>query len=85
MLVINRKSTLKTLPIPSTVWQDVLVDFVTTLPTVKGWSVMIVVVGHLMKFEHVGTLVSNYSAKNSSGFFGGEHSQVTRYSGLNSI
>lgn len=52
---------LQPLPIPTAVWEEISMDFVTRLPTVAGRSVIMVVVDRLSKYCHLSTLLTNYT------------------------
>ncbi|GJS91273.1 ty3-gypsy retrotransposon protein [Tanacetum coccineum] len=53
---------LQPLPTPTTVWEDVSMDFITGLPSSKGSTVIIVVVDWLTKYAHFGALSTNFNA-----------------------
>lgn len=50
------------LPIPEAVWQNISMDFIARLPKVNGKMVIMVVVNRLLKFCHLITLPTDYSA-----------------------
>lgn len=50
------------LPIPSNVWEDISMDFITDLPKAKGKSVIMVVVDRLSKYAHFSSLPPNFNA-----------------------
>lgn len=50
------------LPIPSTVWQDITMDFITHLPLSTGKTVIWVIVDRLSKTAHFIALPTNFGA-----------------------
>lgn len=60
---------LQPLPIPTSIWEDISMDFVTGFPTVAGKSIIIVVVDRLSKYYHLGTLPPNYTATMVAEYF----------------
>lgn len=57
------------LHVPSLVWEEVTMDFITGLPTSRGLSVIMVVVDHLTKSAHFGVLSSQFTALKSAELF----------------
>ena len=57
------------LPIPSTIWEDLSMDFITGLPPSQGFSVILVVVDRFTKGAHFGALPSSYSAHKVASMF----------------
>ncbi|GJT14703.1 ty3-gypsy retrotransposon protein, partial [Tanacetum coccineum] len=53
---------LQPLPTPTTVWEDVSMDFITELPASKGLTIILVVVDRFSKYAHFGTLPTNFNA-----------------------
>lgn len=53
---------LQPLPIPSQIWEDVAMDFITGLPPSHGYTVLLVVIDRLSKYCHLTPLKSDYSS-----------------------
>lgn len=53
---------LQPVPIPSAVWEDLLLDFITGLPNSRGYSTILVVVDRFSKGAYFGALPSDYTA-----------------------
>lgn len=53
---------LQPLPIPSQVWEDVSMDFVTSLPQSRGYTSILVAVDCLTKYAHFAPLPKSYNA-----------------------
>lgn len=60
---------LQPLPIRVANWEDLSMDFVTRLPSIKGHSVIVVVVDRLTKYCHLGTLLAGYLAAMVADYF----------------
>ena len=54
---------LQPLPIPSQIWEEISMDFITALPPVGAYTVIMVVVDRLSKFAHFIPLKADYSSK----------------------
>lgn len=61
---ITRKSVglLQPIPIPTGIWEDLSMDFVTHLPSSHGFTVVFVVVDRLSKGVHLGALPTHFTA-----------------------
>lgn len=57
------------LEIPTAIWEEVSIDFVTWLPPVGSHSVIVVVVDRLSKYCHLGSLPELYTAVSVAQFF----------------
>lgn len=53
---------LQPLPIPTQVWDDVSMDFITGLPPSRGYTTIMVVVDRLSKYAHFASLPSRFDA-----------------------
>lgn len=60
---------LHSLNVPTAIWEEISVDFITGLPPVRGHSGSIVVVDRFSKYCHLGSLPKAYSAKTVTIFF----------------
>ena len=53
---------LQPLPIPIRIWEDLAMDFITSLPTSEGYTTILVVVDRLSKHAYFGALPRSYTA-----------------------
>jgi len=60
---------LQPLPIPSQVWEEICMDFITALPLAHGYSVIMVVVDRLSKFSHFIPLKNDLSSQQIAQIF----------------
>lgn len=54
---------LQPLPIPSQVWEDVAMDFITGLPNSFGYTTIMVVIDRLTKYAHFVALKTEYTSR----------------------
>lgn len=61
---VTRKSAglLQPIPIPSNIWEDLSMDFVTHLPSSNGLTTILVIVDRFSKGVHLGALTSHFTA-----------------------
>jgi len=52
---------LQPLPIPNQIWQNIAMDFITSLPLSHGYSVILVIIDCLSKFAHFLPLTTDFS------------------------
>lgn len=67
------------LPVPTSVWYDIGIDFIEALPRVGGKSVILTVVDHFSKYCHFIPLAHPYSAESVAQVF---FSEVVRLHGI---
>jgi hypothetical protein len=60
---------LQPLPIPSQVWEDVAMDFITGLPLSFGFTTILVVIDRLSKYAHFFPMKIDYSSKSVAEIF----------------
>lgn len=60
---------LQPLPLPSGVWEDLLMDFITHLPNSQNHTTLMVVVDRFSKGVHFGALHSNFTAYRVANLF----------------
>ncbi|CAM8999301.1 unnamed protein product [Rhodiola kirilowii] len=60
---------LQPLPIPSQVWQDISMDFITHLPTSKGFTAIMVVVDRFTKYAHFAPMKTGFTAEGVAQLF----------------
>lgn len=68
---INRKSVglLQPLPIPSSLWEELSLDFVTGLPPSHGYTTILVMVDRYSKDTHLGALPPKFTAHKVAALF----------------
>lgn len=68
---INRKSVglLQPLPIPSSLWEELSLDFVTGLPLSHGYTAILVMVDRYSKDTHLGALPPKFTAHKVAALF----------------
>ncbi|WVZ00354.1 hypothetical protein V8G54_026423 [Vigna mungo] len=54
---------LQPLPVPSQIWEQICMDFITALPPAQGYSVIMVVIDRLSKFVHFLPLKHDFSSQ----------------------
>lgn len=57
------------LPKPSSVWEDISLDFIARLPAYNGQTIMIVVIDRFSKAAHFGSLTTNFIACKAAELF----------------
>ncbi|KAL1550842.1 hypothetical protein AAHA92_18755 [Salvia divinorum] len=60
---------LQPLPIPNRVWEGVSMDFITSLPTSRGFTTIMVVVDRLSKYAHFAPLPPHFNALRVANLF----------------
>jgi hypothetical protein len=60
--IVKSPGTLQPLPIPSAIWKDISMEFITGLPKLGNKSVIMVVVDHLSKYSHFYALQHPFTA-----------------------
>ncbi|CAJ2635782.1 unnamed protein product [Trifolium pratense] len=60
---------LQPLPIPTQVWEDIAMDFITGLPLSYGYTTILVVVDRLTKYAHFLPMKTDYSSKSVAEVF----------------
>jgi hypothetical protein len=63
---------LQPLPIPSQIWEDISIDFITGLPKARGYEAILVVVDRLSKYSHFIPLKHPYTARSLAEVFSKE-------------
>ena len=54
---------LQPLPIPTQIWEDVAMDFITGLPSSNGHTIIMVVIDRLSKYAHLASLKSDFNSQ----------------------
>jgi hypothetical protein len=67
--IVKSPGTLQPLPIPPTIWKDISMEFITSLPKSGNKSVIMVVVDHLSKFSHFCALHHPFTASTMAQIF----------------
>jgi len=57
------------LPIPKQIWEDVAMDFITSLPSSNGHTIIMVVIDRLSKYAHLASLKTEFDSKQVSELF----------------
>lgn len=60
---------LQPIPIPTDIWEDLSMDFITHLPSSHGFTTILVVVDRFYKGVHLGALPSHYTAFKMANLF----------------
>jgi hypothetical protein len=67
--IVKSSGTLQPLPIPPTIWKDISIDFITSLPKSGNKSVIMVVVDHLSKYAHLCALQNPFTTSTVAQIF----------------
>ncbi|XAR56011.1 DNA-directed DNA polymerase [Bertholletia excelsa] len=68
---------LQPLPIPAQIWDDIAMDFITSLPFSNGYTVILVVVDRLLKYAHFIPLKTDYNSSQVAEQFMHNSSEIT--------